>query len=84
MDTAMTVDSIAAKVASGGRVGRRKRRPARYQRRDRPGLDVRDPGAVSAPNEARTRRRDGAGVELAAQWRDFRLHPFHGGELDTG
>ena len=57
----------AGQMAAGGRVGRRKRRPARCQRRDRPGLDVGDSGAVSAQTEARTRRRAGAGIKLAAQ-----------------
>ena len=34
-------------MATGGRPRGRQRRAARYQRRDRPGFDVRDPGAVS-------------------------------------
>ena len=58
--------SRAGQMAAGGRLGRGKRRPARYQRRDRPGLDVGDSGAVSAQPEARIRRRAGAGVKLAA------------------
>ena len=38
----------------------------------------------SAPNQARARPEPGAGIKLAAQTCDFRLHPFHGGGLDAG
>jgi hypothetical protein len=48
------------------------------------GLDVGDSGAVSGQIEARNRRGAGTGVKLAAQRRDFRLYPLHGGELDEG
>ena len=52
-------------MATGRRAGRRKRCPARRARRDRPGLDVGYPGAVSAPEEATTPRGVGVGVKLA-------------------
>jgi hypothetical protein len=49
-------------VATGGRPGSRQRRVAGCCWRDRPGLDVRDPGAVSqGGSEARTGSKAGAG-----------------------